>query len=104
MTRLNFLSGRIPCMKVKSATVTNSVLTLLVPQYYNTPKNYTGLILFNIPQTLSGLTFTSVVVQTEGTSNIQSLINPNDVAISDITGNGIYLTFYDRDSDKLQLI
>lgn len=104
MIRLNFLNGRIPCMKVKSATVTDSVLTLIIPNYYNVPRNYTGLILFKIPQLLTGLTFTSVVIQTEGTTNTQSLINPNDVAISDLTGNGIYLTFYDRDSDKLQLV
>lgn len=106
MKLLRYISGKIPCIKASSATVTSTVLTLTFPAYSPVPHNYSGLILINIPQDTGSLTFSTTVLATEGQSTTQPLVKVNvgSVANTDLTGNGIYLTFYDRASNTLQLL
>ncbi len=106
MKPLKYIGGKIPCIKAISASVSGTTLTLTFPAYNSVPINYSGLILINVPQDTGSLTFSTTVLATEGKTTTQPLVQINNASVSNtvLEGNGVYLTFYDRESDILQML
>lgn len=69
-------------------------------------RNFNGLILVKISQVIpTGTTATlPVLFDTNGRVKNVTKIGGTNVLVSDITGTGIYLAYYESNSDTLQLL
>ena len=104
---INVNTGGIPTLRSLSVTVTSSKVQYDFNNHRNVGRPYRGLLIINLAQPIpTGTTTTLPVVFTTSGDNEQPLVKVNGVpaTVSDISGTGIYLVWYESQTNTLQLI
>ena len=104
---INVNTGGIPTLRSLSVTVTSSKVQYDFNNHRNVGRPYRGLLVINLAQPIpTGTTTTLPVVFTTSGDNEQPLIKVNGVpaTVADISGTGIYLVWYESQTNTLQLI
>ena len=104
---INVNTGGIPELRSLSVTVTPSKVQYDFNNHRNVGRPYRGLLIINLAQPIpTGTTTTLPVAFTTSGSNEQPLVKVNGVpaTVADISGNGIYLVWYESQTNTLQLI
>lgn len=104
---INVNTGGIPTLRSLSVTVTPSKVQYDFNNHRNVGRPYRGLLIINLAQPIpTGTTTTLPVVFTTSGSNEQPLVKVNGVSatVADISGTGIYLVWYESQTNTLQLI
>lgn len=96
----------IPRLETTGVTVSTTDVKFSFNNHPFLFRNFNGLILVKISQVIpTGTTETlPIVFDTNGRSKNVTKIGGTNVLVSDITGTGIYLAYYESDSDSLQLL
>ena len=97
---INVNTGGIPTLRSLSVTVTSSKVQYDFNNHRNVGRPYRGLLIINLAQPIpTGTTTTSG-------DNEQPLVKINGVpaTVADISGTGIYLVWYESQTNTLQLI
>lgn len=95
----------IPCIKTQTVVVsTTSVTFKFAPDFDGRP--FRGLILVYISEAIPDGTTTTLPIQFSmaGTTSNLTVAGGDNVTVADIPGTGIYLVYFDRWADTLQLI
>lgn len=103
----NFLNKRgIPAVQTRSVTVTADNVSFAFADHAFAGIPFTGLVLVYIAQDVpTGTTGTlPVVFQTNGAVQEVTGYGGDPVTVADLAGTGVYLAFYDRSSNLLQLM
>ena len=104
---INVNTGGIPTLRSLSVTVTSSKVQYDFNNHRNVGRPYRGLLIINLAQPIpTGTTTTLPVVFTTSGDNEQPLVKINGVpaTAADISGTGIYLVWYESQTNTLQLI
>ena len=95
----------IPCIKTQSVAVSDTAVTFkFAPDFDRRP--FRGLILVYLSEAIPTGTTTTLPVQFSMagiTSNV-TVAGGDNVTVADLPGTGIYLVYFDRWADTLQLI
>jgi hypothetical protein len=95
----------IPCIKTQTVVVsTTSVTFKFAPDFDGRP--FRGLILVYISEAIPDGTTTTLPIQFSmaGTTSNLTVAGGDNVTVADLPGTGIYLVYFDRWADTLQLI
>lgn len=95
----------LPCIKTQTVVVsTTSVTFKFAPDFDGRP--FRGLILVYISETIPDGTTTTLPIQFSmaGTTSNLTVAGGDNVTVADLPGTGIYLVYFDRWADTLQLI
>lgn len=106
-TYINVNQTGIPALRSNSVVVSTTQVAFDFNNHRNVGRPFRGLIIINLSQPIpTGTTGTLPVVFTSDGSNVKELTGYNGDAITaaDIPGTGIYLVWYESQSDTLQLI
>ena len=104
---INVNTGGIPALKSLSVTVTATDVKFDFNNHRNVGKPFRGLLIINLAQEIpNGTTTTLPIVFTTSGANDKALTGKGGtpITVSQITGTGIYLVWYESASDTLQLI
>ena len=104
---INVNTGGIPTLRSLSVTVTSSKVQYDFNNHRNVGRPYRGLLIINLAQPIpTGTTATLPVVFTTTGENEQPLVKVNGTpaTVEDISGTGIYLVWYESQTNTLQLI
>ena len=104
---INVNSGGIPTLRSLAVNVNASNVQFDFNNYRNVGRPYRGLLIINLAQTIpTGTTATLPIVFTTSGGNEQPLLKLNGApaTVQDITGTGIYLVWYESQTNTLQLI
>lgn len=104
---INVNSGGIPTLRSLSVTVNASAVQYDFNNHRNVGRPYRGLLIINLAQAIpTGTTATLPIVFTTSGGNEQPLVKLNGApaTVGDITGTGIYLVWYESQTNTLQLI
>ena len=92
---INVNTGGIPALRSLSVTVTPSKVQYDFNNHRNVGRPYRGLLIINLAQPIpTGTTTTLPVVKVNGVP----------ATVADISGTGIYLVWYESQTNTLQLI
>lgn len=97
----------IPCLETQGAVLTSSACTYSLKNHPFLNGNYQGLVIIKVAQKVTApTTDVPVVFATLGTTSAIQVKDRGDAVIdtSKINDLGVYLFFYDRSNDTLQLI
>lgn len=97
----------IPCIESQSANLTTTSCTYYFKNHPFLNSNYQGLVAVKIAQSVSApSTSVPVMFDTVGAAAPIQVKTRGNTAVdtSDINALGVYLCFYDRSSNTLQLI
>lgn len=106
-TYINVNQGGIPALRSLSVTVGTTDVRFDFNNHHNIGTPFRGLLIINIAQTIpTGTTTTLPIIFTsEGGSTVKlTTFNGNPVTVADIPGTGIYLCWYESQTDSLQLL
>lgn len=95
----------IPCIKTQTVVVSDTAVTFkFAPDFDGRP--FRGLILVYIANEIPTGTTTTLPVQFSmaGTTSTVTTAGGTNVTVADLPGIGIYLVYFDRWADTLQLI
>ena len=95
----------IPCIKTQSVVVSDTAVTYkFAPDFDGRP--FRGLILVYISEDIPTGTTTTLPVQFSmaGTTSAVTVAGGTGVTVADLPGKGIYLVYFDRWADTLQII
>ena len=95
----------IPCIKTQTVVVSDTAVTFkFAPDFDDRP--FRGLILVYIANEIPTGTTTTLPVQFSmaGTTSNVTVAGGTNVTVADLPGVGIYLVYFDRWADTLQLI
>lgn len=95
----------IPCIKTQSVIVSDTAVTFkFAPDFDGRP--FRGLILVYISDEIPAGTATTLPVQFSmaGVTSNLTLAGGANVTVADLPGTGIYLVYFDRWADTLQLV
>lgn len=95
----------VPCIKTQTVVVsTTSVTFKFAPDFDGRP--FRGLILVYISEAIPDGTTTTLPIQFSmaGTTSNLTVAGGDNVTVADLPGTGIYLVYFDRWADTLQLI
>lgn len=104
---INVNRGGIPALRSNSVTVSSTEIQYDFNNHRNVGTPFRGLLVINLAQAIpTGVTTTLPIVFTSDGSNPLALTTYNGDAITaaDITGTGIYLVWYEDQTNTLQLI
>ena len=104
---INVNQSGIPALRSLSVTVGTADVRFDFNNHRNVGRPFRGLLIINLNQAIpTGTTDTLPVVFTSDGSNVTTLttFNGDPVTVADITGTGIYLCWYESQSDTLQLL
>lgn len=104
---INVNRNGIPALKSNSVVVTSTEVQYDFNDHRNVGLPFRGILVINLAQSIpTGVTSTLPVVFTTNGSQPKSLVTYDNanVTVADITGTGIYLVWYDDQSDYLQLL
>lgn len=104
---INVNRGGIPALRSNSIVVTSSEIQYDFNNHRNVGTPFRGLLVINLAQAIpTGASTTLPIVFTSDGSNPLALttFNGNAVTAADITGTGIYLVWYEDQTNTLQLI
>lgn len=106
-TYINVNQNGIPALKSLSVNVTTTEVQFDFNNHRNVGSPFRGLIVINLAQAIpTGTTGTLPIVFTSNSSNPQPLTGYNGeaVTVSDITGTGVYLVWFESSTNTLQLV
>ena len=95
----------IPCIKTQSVVVSDTAVTYkFAPDFDGRP--FRGLILVYISEAIPTGTTTTLPIQFSmaGTTSGLTVAGGTAVTVADLPGVGIYLVYFDRWADTLQLV
>lgn len=105
---INYMSNRggIPRLQSTGVTVTTTDVQFSFNANATFSNNFSGLVLVRLPQAIpSGTTTTLPIVFTSAAgSQALTLSSGTAATVADIPGAGVYLVYYDRPTNTLQLI
>lgn len=105
---INFLSNRngIPRIASTSVSVNTADVTFNFSSDFTFSRNFNGLVLVKLDQPIPSGTTTTLPILLSSSIGTQPVVTKNGVAVtvSEITGTGIYLMYFDRLTSTLQLI
>lgn len=104
---INVNRGGIPAIRSLSVAVTTTQVSFDFNNHRNVGAPFRGLLVVNLAQAIpTGTTGTLPIVFTSDGGNAQELTTLNGVAVTaaDITGTGIYLVWYESQTNTLQLL
>ncbi len=97
----------IPALRSLSVAVTTTQVSFDFNNHRNVGAPFRGLLILNLAQAIpTGTTPTLPVVLTSDGGNAQPLttFNGTAVTVADIAGTGIYLAWYESQTNTLQLL
>lgn len=103
---INVNQTGIPTLRSLSVTVNTSNVAFDFNNHRNVGRPFRGLLIVNLAQAIpTGTTDTLPIVFTSGGSNPQELVGANGdpVTVADITGTGIYILWYESQTNTLQI-
>lgn len=103
---INVNQTGIPTLRSLSVTVNTSNVAFDFNNHRNVGRPFRGLLIVNLAQAIpTGTTDTLPIVFTSGGSNPQALVGANGdpVTVADISGTGIYILWYESQTDTLQI-
>lgn len=106
-TYINVNQGGIPALRSLSVTVGPTDVRFDFNNHRNVGTPFRGLLIINIAQTIpTGTTTTLPIIFTSdgGSTTELTTFNGNPVTVADIPGTGIYLCWYESQTDSLQLL
>ena len=104
---INVNQTGIPALRSLSVTVSTTNVAFDFNNHRNVGRPFRGLLIINLAQPIpTGTTDTLPIVFTSGGGNPQPVTGKNGEAITvaDIEGTGIYLMWYESQTNTLQLI
>lgn len=97
----------IPAIRSLSVAVSTTQVSFDFRNHRNVGAPFRGLLVVNLAQAIpAGTTTTLPIVFTSDGGNAQALttLNGEAVTAAEITGTGIYLVWYESQTDTLQLL
>lgn len=104
---INVNQSGIPALKSLSVTVGTSNVRFDFNNHRNVGRPFRGLLVVNLAQSIpTGTTSTLPIVFTSDEGNVAEVttFNGNPVTVADIPGTGIYIFWYESQTDSLQLL
>lgn len=104
---INVNVGGIPAIRSLSVNVTTTNVKIAFNNHRNIGRPFRGLLIVNIAQAIpAGTTDTLPIVFTSDSGNDVNLTtyNGDNVTVADIPGTGIYLCWYESQTNTLQLL
>lgn len=104
---INVNVGGIPAIRSLSVNVGTSDVKIAFNNHRNIGRPFRGIMVVNIAQQIpAGTTDTLPIVFTSDGGNDVNLTtyNGENVTVADITGTGIYLCWYESQTNTLQLL
>ena len=104
---INVNQSGIPALRSLSVTVGTADVRFDFNNHRNVGRPFRGLLIVNLAQLIpTGTTDTLPVVFTSGGGNVAEVttFNGDPVTVADIPGTGIYLFWYESQTDSLQLL
>ena len=104
---ININQSGIPALRSLSVTVGTADVRFDFNNHRNVGRPFRGLLVINLAQVIpAGTTTTLPVVFTSGGGSVAELttFNGDPVTVADIPGTGIYLAWYESQTDSLQLL
>lgn len=104
---INVNRSGIPAIRSLSVTVGTNDVRFEFNNHRNVGTPFRGLLVVSLAQPIpAGTTDTLPIVFTSGSSNVASLttFNGDPVTVANITGTGVYLAWYESQTDTLQLL
>ena len=104
---INVNQTGIPALRSLSVTVGTTDVRFDFNNHRNVGRPFRGLLVINLAQIIpAGTTDTLPVVFTSGGGSVVNLttFNGDPVTVADISGTGIYLAWYESQTDSLQLL
>lgn len=104
---INVNRGGIPAIRSLSVAVSTTQVAFDFNNHRNVGLPFRGLLVVNLAQAIpSGTTTTLPIVFTSDGGNPKALttLNGEAVTVADIVGTGVYLVWYESQSDTLQLL
>ena len=97
----------IPALRSLSVTVGTADVRFDFNNHRNVGRPFRGLLIVNLSQIIpAGTTTTLPIVFTSGGGNVAEVttFDGNPVTVADIPGTGIYVFWYESQTDTLQLL
>ena len=104
---INVNQSGVPAIRSLSVTVGTNDVRFEFNNHRNVGRPFRGLLVVNLAQPIpTGTTTTLPIVFTSGGSNVANLttLNGDPVTVANITGTGVYLAWYESQTDSLQLL
>lgn len=104
---INVNQTGIPALRSLSVTVSTTNVAFDFNNHRNVGRPFRGLLIINLAQSIpTGTTDTLPIVFTSGGGNPQPVVGKNgeEITVADIEGTGIYLMWYESQTNTLQLI
>ena len=105
---INYMSNRggIPRLQSTGVVVGTTDVQFSFNADATFSRNFSGLVLVRLAQSIPSETTTTLPVVFSSSAGTQAVTTYNGAAVTvaDITGSGIYLLYYDRATNVLQLI
>lgn len=104
---INVNQTGIPTLRSLSVTVSATNVSFDFNNHRNVGRPFRGLLIINLAQAIpTGTTDTLPIVFTSGGGNPQPVTGKNGepVTVADVEGTGIYLMWYESQTNTLQLI
>ena len=97
----------IPTLSSNSVSVSTTAVSFDFNNHRNVGRPFRGLIIVRLTQAIpTGTTDTLPIIFTSDGSNVQPVttFNGDPVTVADIPGTGVYILWYESQSDTLQLL
>ena len=104
---ININVGGIPALRSLSVNVGTADVKIAFNNHRNIGRPFRGIMIINIAQAIpAGTTDTLPIVFTSDSGNDVNLTtyNGDNVTVADIPGTGIYLCWYESQTNTLQLL
>lgn len=104
---INVNQSGIPTLRSLSVSVGTTDVRFDFNNHRNVGRPFRGLLIVNLAQIIpAGTTDTLPIVFTSGGGNVASVttFNGDQVTVADIPGTGIYIFWYESQTDSLQLL
>ena len=104
---INVNQSGIPALRSLSVTVGTNDVRFDFNNHRNVGRPFRGLLVINLAQIIpAGTTDTPPIVFTSGGGSVANVttFNGDPVTVADISGVGIYLAWYESQTDSLQLL
>jgi hypothetical protein len=101
------VNGGIPTLSSNSVTVGTTAVSFDFTNHRNVGRPYRGLVIIRLAQAIpTGTTATLPIQFTSGGGNVQAVttFNGDPVTVADIPGTGVYLLWYESQTNTLQLL
>jgi hypothetical protein len=101
------VNGGIPTLSSNSVSVGTTAVSFDFTNHRNVGRPYRGLVIIRLAQAIpTGTTATLPIQFTSGGGNVQAVttFNGDPVTVADIPGTGVYLLWYESQTNTLQLL